>query len=161
MDSGPRRYRGSAGTTPESPTALVGSSLPMPCALEYPPQPLRRHWQLGDRAGESECIVDSCGDCGADGVNAALSCTLQAERIERRRCVLPDQHVERRHFARGRHEVIGEVDGQGLASIIVEKFLEQRAAYSLREPASELPFDEHRVDRAADVVGENITLDRH
>ena len=62
---------------------------------------------------------------------------------------------------RRRHEVIGEVDGQGLASIIVEKFLEQRAAYSLREPAGELPFDEHRIDCPADVVSENITLDRH
>src|SRR5262249_53301969 len=130
-------------------------------AFEDLTQPLWRYRQLGNDAGHAERVIDGRGDRGANGVDTALARTFQAERIERRRRVFSDQDVERRHFARRGHEVIGEVDRNRLARLVVEESLEYRAAYPRREPAGELPFDEHRIDRAADVVGENITLDRH
>src|SRR5262245_45415536 len=84
-------------------------------ALENLAQALRRHRQAGDRAGHAERVVDGGGDRRADGVDAALPRPFQAERIEWRRRVLRDQHVERRQLARGRHEIVGEVDRQRLA----------------------------------------------
>src|SRR5262249_37920802 len=100
---------------------------------------LRREGQLGDRAWNAERVVDGRGDCRANGVDAALACTLQAERVERRRRILSEEHVERRHFARSWHEIIGEVDRQGLAPLVVKKFLEQCAPYSLLGPAGVPP----------------------
>ena len=60
------------------------------------------------------------------------------------------------HFARGRHQIIGEGDRERLAVLVVEEFLQQRAADALRQAAGDLAFDQLRVDRLADVVG-----DRH
>src|SRR2546430_10494479 len=54
-----------------------------------------------------------------------------------------------------------EIYPQRFAALVVEEFLEQRAADSLREAARELTFDQHRIDRPADVIGQQITLDRY
>ena len=59
----------------------------------------------------------------------------------------------------GRQQVIGEGDAQRLAALVVDEFLVQRAAEPLREAADQLPLDQHRVDRPADVVGEQKALD--
>ncbi len=115
--------------------------------------------QAGDGAGDADGVVDGGGDGGAHRVDAALARALQAERIERGWRILRDQHVEDRHFARGRHQVVGEIDRQRLAALVVEEFLEQRAADPLREAAGELTLDQHRIDGAAYVVGQEIALD--
>ena len=61
-----------------------------------------------------------------------------------------------RHLARRRHQVIGKRHRQRLAGLIIEEFLKQRAADALRHAAGDLAFNQHRIDGAADVVG-----DRH
>ena len=71
-----------------------------------------------------------------------------------------DQHIDRRHFARGRHQIIGESHRQRLAALVVEELFEQRAADALREAADDLPLDQHRIDGPADIVGDEIALDR-
>ena len=48
---------------------------------------------------------------------------------------------------------------QRLAARVVEEFLEQRAADALRQAAGDLALDQHRIDRPADVVGDEIALD--
>ena len=63
--------------------------------LQNLPQPLRRHRQLRDRAGDADGVVDRGGDRGADRVDAAFARALEAERIERARRILGDQDVER------------------------------------------------------------------
>src|ERR1700730_18218056 len=91
-------------------------------------QPLRRDRQLDDRAGNADGLVDRGGDRGADRVGAAFAGTLEAQVVQWARCVLGDDHVDRRHFVRGGNEVIGEGDGERLAALVVEGLLEQRAA---------------------------------
>jgi hypothetical protein len=45
-------------------------------------------WQSPDRSGPAERIIDRGGDRGARRGNAGLAGTFDAERVERRRCVL-------------------------------------------------------------------------
>ena len=71
-----------------------------------------------------------------------------------------DQHLDRRDFARRRHQVIGKIDAERLAARIVEKLLEQRAADALGDAAGDLAVDQHRIDRFADVIGDEKALDR-
>ena len=72
--------------------------------------------------------------------DAALARALDAERIERARRILGQHDVDVGHLARGRHEIVGEGDGQRIAALVVGEFLQQRPAQSLREPADDLPF---------------------
>ncbi len=111
--------------------------------------------------GNADRVVDRGRDGGADRVRSALAGSLEAERIERARRILGDQHVDRRHLACGGHQVVREGDRQRLAALVVEEFLEQSAAEPLRKAAGDLALDQHRIDRAADVVGDEIALDRH
>ncbi len=68
-------------------------------------------------------------------------------------------HTHVRHFAQGRQHVIGEGDGQRRAVLVVDELLEQRAAQPLHHAAHDLPLDQHRVDRHADIVRREVTLD--
>src|SRR5437667_9036406 len=130
-------------------------------AQQYPAQPLRRDRQLGDDAGNTDRIVDRGGDRRADRIGAAFAGALETQEIQRTRRVLGDQYLDRRHFVRGRNEIIGESDRERLAALVIDELLEQRAAEPLNRAAGELALDQHRVDRLADVVGDEIALDLH
>ena len=110
--------------------------------------------------GVLQRVVDRRGDDGADRIGAAFAGAFEPERVERRGRVLGDQRLDGRHLARGRHQIIGKRDRERLAAAVVEKFLQQRAADALRDAAGDLALDQHRIDRLADVVGDEITLDR-
>src|SRR5262249_9666174 len=113
-----------------------------------------RSRMTGSRWGGTGRLGGGPGVPAASSVGPAVAAApaLQAERIERRMRTLRDQHGECRHLPRRRHEVIREIHRQRFAPLVVEEFLEQRAADALREPARELPFDQHRIDRPADVI---------
>src|SRR5262249_41643705 len=87
--------------------------------LENLAQALRCQRQAGDRARDTDGVINGGGDRCAHRVDAALPRSLEPERIERRRRVLRDHHVERRQLARGGHQVIGEVDRERLAALVV------------------------------------------
>jgi hypothetical protein len=57
-----------------------------------------------------------------------------------------------RDLRNGWHQVIGERNRLRLPGAVIHEFLEQRGPSALRCPAGDLPFDQHRVDRAADIV---------
>src|SRR6266699_2948151 len=61
----------------------------------------------------------------------------------------------------GRQQIIGQGDAERLTALVVAKFLVKRAAETLHETADQLTLDQHRVDRPADIVGEQKALDRH
>ena len=130
-------------------------------AIEDRLQPLRRHRQLRDGAGNADGVVDRGGDRAADAVDAALARALDAERIERRRIVLGQDDLDVRRLAHGRQQIVGEGDGQRIAALVVGELLVERAAEPLREAAGDLALHQRRVDGAADVVGDDIALDLH
>ena len=80
--------------------------------------------------------------------------------IERARRIFADQHIDWRHFAHCRHQIIGEGHRQRLAALVIQELFQQRAADTLRTAANDLALDQHRIDRLADVVGDQIALDR-
>ena len=107
-----------------------------------------------------ERVIDGTGDRGARAIDPAFAGALEPEWIERARRVFRDQDLDRGRFARGGHEIIGERDGQGIAAVGIDEFLIQRAADSLQAAAGELTFDQHRIDGAAHLLGDNIALER-
>src|SRR5216684_4273562 len=106
-------------------------------AQQYPAQPLRRDGKLCDRAGNADRIIDRGGDRRAGRIGATLAGALEAQEIERARRILGDHHLDRRHFVRGRNEVIGESDRERLAALVIDELLEQRAAEPLHGAARE------------------------
>jgi hypothetical protein len=62
--------------------------------------------------------------------------------------------LDRRQFGDAGHQVIGEGDGQGLALRVVWDFLVQRGADALHDAAADLPFDDHRIDHRAAILGD-------
>ena len=124
---------------------------------------------LCSRCGVTGSSVTAPGWASASSIAAAMAAPaalappspapLTPSEIERTRRVLGDQHLDRRDFARRRHEVIGEADAERLAARIVEKFFEQCAADALSDAAGDLAVDQHRIDRLADVVGDEKSLD--
>jgi hypothetical protein len=92
--------------------------------------------------------------------NAALADALDAERVKRAWRVLGHQHLHSGSFPHGRQQIIRQGDAERLAALVVAKFLVKRAAETLHETADQLTLDQHRVDRPADIVGEQKALDR-
>src|SRR5262245_16690751 len=60
---------------------------------------------------------------------------------------------------RGEHQIVGEGGRERLTTVVIDELLRQRAAEPLSEAADELAFDQLRIDRAADVVGNRVALD--
>src|SRR5262245_26090046 len=85
-------------TTPfgKSRMTATASTLPLQQCLE----PLRRDRERGDGARNPDGVIDRGGERCAGRIGAALARPLEAERIERARRVLGDQHVDRRRLAR-------------------------------------------------------------
>ena len=73
--------------------------------------------------------------------------------------VLGDQHIDDRGLARGRQQVVDERAGQQLPVILVGELLQQRPPDALHQSSDDLALDEHRVDRAADVIGDPVAVD--
>src|SRR4029077_12502604 len=89
-----------------------------PLGVDNSLQPLRRHRQHGDGAGNADGVVDRGGNGGADCVHAALARALDAERIERSRIVLGQDDLDVRRLSHGGHEIIGESDRERIAALV-------------------------------------------
>src|SRR5215472_19217555 len=63
---------------------------------------------------------------------------------------------ERGELRRARHRVGGEAGRLGIARLVVDEGLEQRLGGALRDPAVDLPLDQHRVDAAPAVVHRDV-----
>src|SRR3984957_2780221 len=138
---------------------LLANLLVIAHAAYQPPQPLWRDRKFGDGAMGTERVVDGGGDRGTDRIGAAFARPFQAHRIKRDGRVFADEDVDGRHPANGRHQIIGERHRQRLAAFVVQKFFQQRAPNALRPAADNLTPDQHRIDRFADVIGDEIALD--
>src|SRR5215831_14171742 len=121
---------------------------------------LRRDRQRADRVRHADRGLDRRRDGRADAGDAALARALDAERIERGRGLLGKDHLDRRGLARGRHDVVGEACRQRISAFAVDELLVERAAEPLGEPADDLSLDQRRIDGAADVVADDVALDR-
>ena len=69
--------------------------------------------------------------------------------------------LDRRDFARGRQQVVGERAGENVAGVAVDDFLQQRIADALGDAAMDLAVRDHRIDDAAGVFRHQELLDRH
>src|SRR3954468_6163183 len=93
-------------------STLVFMAGPLSLAVDNSLQPLRRHRKLGDRAGNADGVVDRGGNGSADRVDAALARALDAERIERRRKIFPQDDLDVGRLAHRGHQVVSEGDGE-------------------------------------------------
>src|SRR6266852_4426121 len=107
-----------------------------PAAVQNMLEPLRRDRQLGDGARHSDGVVDRRRDRCAHAGDAAFARALDAERIERARRLLGEDHVDVGRLARGRHQIVHEARGQRIAAFVVDEFFVEPAAES---PGSRAP----------------------
>ena len=96
--------------------------------------------------GNARCVLDRVEDRRRRRNQRRLADALGAPRPERLR-VLDEMHLDRRHIADGRYQVVVQVVGAA-----VDVLLHQRHADALRDAAVDLALDLRRVDGAADVV---------
>src|SRR5262245_302896 len=82
--------------------SLYSSELP----AQKPLRPLRRDWMLGDRARYPDGIVDGRRNCGPNPGDAALTGSLDAQRIEGADVILAQHHLDARRLPRGRQQII-------------------------------------------------------
>ena len=71
------------------------------------------------------------------------------------------QDQRRRHFGRGRHQVVGERSGDEIAVVGVDIFLVQRGAERVREAPGHLARDHAGMQHAAAVVHRDVFVDAH
>ena len=145
----------------ERPTKPMALTPPCRGRAQRGADALGRRRKLVDRDAErAERVVD-CIDDGrrcADG--AALAEALGLGHRGRRQG-LAVMDVDRRHLARRRHDVVGECRGEDVAGVVVDDLFQQRIAEPLRDAAVNLAVDDHRVDQAAGILGDEVGLDRH
>src|SRR5262249_59831348 len=67
--------------------------------------------------------------------------------------------LERAQPGQWRAKEIGKSRRQRIAVLVIGELLHQRAAESLGEPTDNLPLDQSRIDGAANVVGDHVSLD--
>ena len=118
----------------------------------------RRHFVDLD-AEQRERVVDGVDHRRrrADGAAFAEALGL-GNRVRARR--LHVVQLDRRHLARGRRHVVGEIGGEDAAGLVVDDFFEQRVADALGDAAMHLALGDHRIDDAAGVLRDQILLDR-
>jgi len=97
--------------------------------------------QLLDRARPAERIIDPGGDCGARSADAGFAGAFDAERVERRRCILEEPHLDVRDLGNGRHHVTGQGNRLWLPGGVIHKLLEQRGTDALSRTADDLPLE--------------------
>ncbi len=66
-------------------------------------------------------------------------------------------HVDRGHFGCGRQQVVHEARRHESSVLVVDEPLEQGAADALRDPALDLPVDDHRVHDLAAVLDHHVS----
>lgn len=88
-----------------------------------------------------------------------LANALYAQRVGGRGGEFQDHGLHRGYIGYGGQEVVGKRPGLQLSLGPVDKRLQQRAAHTLRHAADELPFDNERIECAADVACHEIALD--
>ena len=79
---------------------------------------------------------------------------------ERRRRLLV-QHLDRRDFAHGRHQIIGERAGEERAVLVGDVLLVERRGDALRECAAHLAVGDQRIEDFASVVHRHVAVDAH
>src|SRR6516162_10325856 len=127
------------------------------CIPDGPPDPVRahRHVDVADTKMK-ERVDDRVLDRGSCPDGSPLADALRAQRVPvgggRQR-----DGDERGELRRARHRVRGEAGRLGIARLVVDEGLEQRLGGSLRDPAVDLPLDEHRVDATPAVVHRDVT----
>ena len=69
--------------------------------------------------------------------------------------------LDRGNFPHRWHQIVGECDRQRLAAIVVEKLFQQRATQALGHATRQLSLHQHRIDRLADVEGNQVAQHFH
>ena len=110
--------------------------------------------------GDAERVRDRIGDAHRRAHAIALADALGAERRERRRR-FEMQDQRRRHFGRGRHQIVGERAGDEAAVVGVDVFLVERRAERVREAAGHLARHHAGMQHAAAVVHGDVFVDAH
>src|SRR5258706_14522797 len=115
--------------------------------------------EMGD-AEVAERVYHRIDDGRRRAYGGRLADTLRPERMVRRRrgrlVGLP-----RRRLHRGRQQIIHETALLDVAIIVVRDRLEQRRRHAHRQPAVNLPLDDHRVDDVAAVVHRHEAANFH
>src|SRR3989442_909145 len=90
------------------------------------------------------------GRHGAD--RAELAAALHAEEVGLARHAFVEARAHRRQVRGARHAVVHQRPGEELAALVVHRLLVERLSGALRDAAMHLPFDDHVIDDAPDVV---------
>ena len=107
-----------------------------------------------------QSVADGVGDRRVRADGAPFADTLETTWIARGGG-LEMGDLDHRNVGGGREQVVQERRSERVAVVVVHEVLVQRAADSLRHPARDLPFDDHRVDHHTTVFAHDVAQDRY
>ena len=110
-------------------------------------------------AVSSQRVLHCVGDRGWRANRTTFAQALHPQRIARR-WAFDVFEFHRRQIVRPRQRVIHKAAAQWLARRIIDEVLAERTANTLRDAADYLAVGKHRVDHAAEVVHDEIALER-
>src|SRR5215472_16257119 len=120
---------------------------------------LRRRRKLVDGDTErGQGIVDGVDDRRRRADGAALTQPLRfGDGRWRQRLEMMD--FDRRDFPRGRRQILRETRRENISGLVVDDLLEQRVGDALGNAAVDLPVDDHGIDQASGILGNQKLFD--
>ena len=109
----------------------------------------------------TQCVEHRADQSGRCGNRTGFASALGAERIEGEGLALVGLIDERiGHILRAQEAVVEEGAGQQLPAVgVVDTGFLQRLTQPLSNTTMQLPFDDHRIDHGAGVVGRDVEKD--
>src|SRR2546430_1951066 len=92
---------------------------------------------------------------------AEFAAALHAEEVGLARHAFVEARAHRRQVRGARHAVVHQRPGEELAALVVHRLLVERLSGALRDAAMHLPFDDHVIDDAPDVVAAREARELH
>src|SRR5579885_281517 len=108
----------------------------------------------------SKRVIDGRSEEGWHRNNTSLACSLDAQRVKRRRC-LHMVNRDSRDLGCGWNKIVHKGCAQRLTFLVVDEPFEKRATDALSHATANLSLDHHRIDQPPTVMHGSIFDERN